>query len=79
MATDLLLSIAFLFLFVGLGLILAYWYIKYRKLEGGDKMEKKKLEILRTQIEIRDSLTREIAKGLTELYRELEDLPRIKF
>lgn len=79
MATDLLLSITFLFLFVGLGLILAYWYIKYRKLEGGDKMDKKKLELLKIQIEIRNCLTREIAKGLTELYREVEDLPRIKF
>lgn len=47
--------------------------------KGRDKREKKKLEILKIQIEIRDCLTREIAKGLTELYREVEDLPRIKF
>lgn len=78
---DLLLPIAFLFLFVGLGLILAYWYISYRKMEkvGGDNMDKKELEILKIKIEIRDSLTREIAKDLTNLLREMVDLPRIEF
>ncbi len=78
---DLVLPITFLFLFVGLGLILAYWYISYRKMEkvGGDNMDKKELEILKIKIEIRDSLTREIGKDLTNLIRELEDLPRLDF
>jgi hypothetical protein len=71
---DLVLPITFLFLFVGLGLILAYWYIKYRKMEsvGGDNMDKKELEILKIKIDIRDSLTREIAKDLTNLLRGIE-------
>lgn len=42
-------------------------------------MDKKELEILKIKIEIRDSLTREIGKDLTNLIRELEDLPRLDF